>query len=149
MQDFDRYVADRYDDQVTWHDRKAVLNKRLYLSFQTAIVVLAVVTSVTTALDLQNFVAPWWAIPVGASALVSIMTALQKVFQFQELWIGYRTTAESLRKERYLHLVRTGEYGFSDSPDRLFVERVENILSRQTSGWASQQSKTTNRKGEN
>lgn len=147
MQDFDRYITDRYDDQVTWHNRKATINKRLYHGFQTAIVVLAVVTSVTTALDLQNQVASWWIIPVAASALVSILTALQKVFQFQELWITYRMTVESLRRERYLHLARAGEYGVSDSPDGLFVERVENVLSRQTSGWASQRSRATDKDG--
>ena len=140
-QEFDRYVKDRYDGQVQWYERKAAINKRGYLGVQTSIVILSVVTSVTAALDLNKQETMWWVAPVLASALVAILAALQKVFQFQELWIEYRMTVESLRKERHLHLARVGEYGIPDSPDQLFVERVENILSRQNMAWAARKSK--------
>lgn len=139
--EFDRYVKDRYDGQVQWYERKAAINKKGYLGVQTSIVILSVVTSVTTALDFNKQETMWWVAPVLASTLVAILAALQKVFQFQELWIEYRMTVESLRKERYLHLAKVGEYGTPDSPDQLFVERVENILSRQNMAWAARRAK--------
>ena len=142
QQDFDRYVKERHENQRAWHSDKAAWNKKAHLVFQSSVIILAGVTTVTTALD-------WWAIPLIASALVFILTALQKVFQFQELWISYRMTAEALQRERFLHMTKTGEYDGSDSPDRLFVERVEAILSQQARGWATQQTKATeSREGE-
>ena len=142
QQDFDRYLKERHENQRAWHDKKAGWNKNAHLTFQTSIVILAVVTSVMTALDLSS----WWFIPVVASALVSVLTALQKVFQFQELWISYRMTAEALQRERFLHMTKTGGYDGSDSPDGLFVDRVEAILSQQARGWETQQSKATESK---
>lgn len=127
-------MTERYENQIAWHDKKSGTNKKYYLATQATVIILAVVTSVTTALS-------WMAIPIIASAIVSVLTGVQKLFQYHELWISYRITAETLRQERYLHLGRIGEYRFSDTPDQLFVERVEHILSGQTRGWASQQSK--------
>lgn len=141
-QDFEQYISGRYDDQIRWHDRKAATNKRWYLGFQTSIVILSVVTSVMTALDLNKQETMWWVTPVVASALVAILTGLQKIFQLQELWIEYRMIAESLRRERYLHMARVGEYATLDSPNQLFVERVEEILSRQNRAWATRRSNT-------
>ena len=46
-------------------------------------------------------------------------------------------TIESLRKEKYLHLARVSEYATSAYPNQLFVERIENILSRQNEAWSS------------
>ena len=137
QQTFDLYLTDRYDDQVNWHEKKSASNKQGYLWTQIAIGMLAVVTSVTTALSSQWQVGLWWLIPVITSALVAILTVVQKAFQFQERWTEYRMTVESLRKEKYLHLAKVSEYATTSCPNQLFVERIENILSRQNEVWSS------------
>ena len=138
-QEFDAYYSDRYEGQIQWHEKKAATNKRRYLWTQTLIIVFSVVTTTATALAFRRQTAVWLGVPICTSALVATLTALQKTFQFQELWIAYRRVVEVLRKEGYFHKFRLGEYAVSDAPDALFVEKTEGILSQQNDTWATQQ----------
>ena len=138
QEEFDCYLASRYDDQCQWYSRKATFNKRWYYGFQTAIISLSAATTLTLAVEgyLQGM---GW-LRLAALTMTSIVTTLAgllKVYRFQEQWIDYRDTAETLKKERYLHKAKIGEYGNSDSPDRLFVDRVETLISRQNTLWVA------------
>ena len=56
------------------------------------------------------------------------------LFQYQELWTGYRTTCEALKQEKYLFLTRTEPYDEIE-PFPLFVQRIENLISTEHSNW--------------
>lgn len=45
--------------------------------------------------------------------------------------------APTFSKERYLYKVRIGEYAESESREKLFVDRVESLISRQNTRWTS------------
>lgn len=136
-QDFATYYSERFEGQIQWHDDKASYNKRGYVWTQAAIIGFAALTTISTALAFRWQIAAVWAIPISTSALVTALTALQKSLQFQELWIAYRMVAEALRKEGHFHQFRLGEYGRTDDPDSLFVEKVEGILVQQNEAWAA------------
>ena len=136
-QDFATYYSERFEGQIQWHDDKASYNKRGYVWTQAVIIGLAALTTISTALAFRWQIAAVWAIPISTSALVIALTALQKSLQFQELWIAYRMVAEALRKEGYFHQFRLGEYGRTDDPDSLFVEKIEGILVQQNETWAA------------
>jgi len=67
--------------------------------------------------------------------LVAISTAALKTFKYQENWISYRTTCETLRKE--FHYYEAGIHDYEDAEDResLFVDRVESLISRENTLW--------------
>ena len=130
-----RYMVERYDDQCQWYDVKAVINKRWYYIFQTAVISLSAVTTVVVGVGAFSD-AEWIqiaALVVAAAATAS--TGLIKVYRFQEQWIEYRGTAEILKRERHLFEARIGEYAAAPSPEQLFVSRVETHISRQNTVW--------------
>jgi hypothetical protein len=53
----------------------------------------------------------------------------------EENWILFRTTQELLKKEKFFYLNDAGDYAGLDPEEmkRLFVERVENLVSSETS----------------
>jgi len=67
--------------------------------------------------------------------LVAVIAGLLGLYQFQENWSGYRTTCEGLKQEKYLFLTKTQPYDQGDSFS-LFVQRVENVISKEHLTWS-------------
>lgn len=138
QEEFQRYLEDRYEDQCQWYSGKASINKSRYYIFQTSLIVFSGLATLTVALGISFPDTNWIRLlAISLTASVTVLASLQKVFRFQENWIEYRNTAESLKKERYLHLARLEEYAKTDSPDKLFVARVESLISRQNTAWST------------
>ena len=85
-------------------------------------------------------------VAVVISALVAIGTSVLKTFKYQENWINYRTTCETLRKEIHYYNASLNDYNFSNDPMALFVERVEALISRENTLWLTVQKKKTDNK---
>jgi len=66
---------------------------------------------------------------------VAILASAVRAFKFQENWINYRTTAETLKKEIHLYRAGAGEYARVPDREALFVERVESLISRENTTW--------------
>lgn len=128
QEEFEAYVQGRYQDQVAWYDRTAQQNRARYATFQWALIVLAATLPVLIPIASQ-----WVTIPV--SVAVAIGTAGLKTFKFQENWLNYRTIAESLKKEQHYYNADVGDYQDADNKEALFVERVENLISRENTLW--------------
>ena len=140
LEDFEKYRKERYQDQIDWYDRKSQKYKEYYLVFQTIVIVLALIAPVVTALQDASVAWGKW-IAVFVTSFVAIGTALLKTFRYQEIWLNYRTTAETLKKEIYFYEWRLGEYGSAKDPMQLFVDRVESLLSQENTKWLSAHSK--------
>ena len=69
------------------------------------------------------------------AALVAISTAALKTFKYQENWISYRTTAETLKKEIHFYEATIQGYENVEDKEALFVERVESLISRENTFW--------------
>jgi len=142
---FEDYLKNRYIDQMNYYDAAAKRNQNRYKQFQWTLIILSAVTPILAALiqrwpDLQLFV-------VVISAIVAILTAGLKTFQYQELWVTYRTTMEQLRPEYHYYSFGVGPYA-DDKIDKemLFVSRVEAILDKEHVSWP--QIKRQQEKGE-
>ncbi|MCK4794720.1 MAG: DUF4231 domain-containing protein [Desulfobacteraceae bacterium] len=143
-EDFQKYLKERYEDQIDWYDKKSVWNQKVYRRFQWCVIVLSAITPVLVAIEATR----WPAVVV--SALVAIGTTALKAFKYQENWINYRTTCETLRKEAYFYNACIGDYRDSEVREALFVERVESLISRENTMWlTTQQLRTEKRKSEN
>ena len=137
-EDFQKYLKERYEDQIDWYDKKSAWNQKLYRYFQWSLIILAAITPVLVAIAPETN--RWPAVIIAA--LVSIGTTLLKTFKYQENWINYRTTCETLKKEIYYFEADIQGYEHLDKTEdkrSLFVQRVENLLSRENTMWLTTQ----------
>ena len=132
--DESEYVRLRLDDQIDWHERKAAGNRSWFRRLRMFEIVFAAVIPMVSIAMPEAFHPRLVVSTIGvAIALISGTLAL---YRFQENWAEYRSTAESLRQEKFLFLTRAGDYT-GPEPFRTLVERVEAALARQTGQWAA------------
>ena len=131
----DEYVQQRLDNQIRWYDRKSTTNKsRLMLSRTTEIIAAALIPFLTGYVSVD---VPAVLFSVGAlGVLIAILASITALCQFQENWIEYRTTAESLKKEKYLFLTNVEPYDSEDDAFATLVQRVETLVSKENTNWA-------------
>jgi hypothetical protein len=82
---------------------------------------------------------PW--ITGGLGVVVVIIESMMGLFQFQQNWTNYRTTAEALKHEKFLWQAKAGPYKDPNNPtlETLFAERVEALISTEHANWVSYQ----------
>lgn len=128
---FESFLDGRYKEQLSWYDTKSQKNKQAYQAFQWGVVI---ASATLPALIVALPESLKW-ISVVLSIVLAIGTTALKTFKFQEIWINYRTIAETLKKEKVFFDAEIGDYADSENPELLFVERVENLISRENSLW--------------
>jgi hypothetical protein len=143
---FEEYLENRYRDQVTWYDKKSVFNEKCFRRIQWGTIILSAVTPVSIAITFgtSNDYAKW--IPIITSFLVAVFASSQKAFKFEENWINYRTTCETLKKEIHLYEAGVGEYSTTEDREALFVQRVEGLISRENTLWLVTSQRSENRR---
>ena len=129
-ENFDEYIKDVYEPQVMWYDKKSIMNKKLTHLFQIPIITMAAITPIFAALEYK-------ALTIIFSACVAAGIGVLKFCKFEDLWHNYRTTCETLKKEMAHYKMQTDVYDSADGPDKLFVERVESIISKENIKWLS------------
>lgn len=132
-ENFEKYLKERYEDQVNWYDKKSMINQKIYRSLQWIIIVLAAIDPVLILSKeyYLNIIAAVFAITIAIAA------AAQKTFKYQENWINYRTTCEMLKKEKFFYNSKIQGYESVRDPESYFVERVEEMISRENTYWVS------------
>ncbi|HKR06927.1 MAG TPA: DUF4231 domain-containing protein [Bacteroidia bacterium] len=143
---FDDYVVKRYNDQMNYYDKAASKYQKRYKLFQWILIILSAITPVLAALngmswshdDKSNTVGTQFVqmIVVVVSSVVAILTSGLKTFQYQDLWVTYRTTNEQLKPEFYYYEFSIGPYGAPGvDKESIFVSRVEAILNKEHVQW--------------
>jgi len=130
----EEYLNDRLEKQISWYDNKSMQNQKWFKRLQifqiaaaTSIPVLVIyITDTTPFLRFLNAL---------LGALIAVVSGAIGLYKFQENWLEYRTTCESLRHEKYLYLTKTDPYNI-DSPFPLLVSRVETLISKENTNWA-------------
>jgi hypothetical protein len=125
----------RLDDQLNWYDGKSAFSKRWYIRLRLASLVSAAAVPITSTFGHS-------AVTSVLGALIVIVEGVQQLNGFHENWMRYRSTAESLKHEKYLHAALAGPYHSSDDPKRLLAERIEELVSTENSRWVSDSSRT-------
>jgi Protein of unknown function (DUF4231) len=124
---------DRLEHQLSWYSRKSAENQRCYKWLKLLEIAIAAALPVVAALH-----SPVWVTGTLAAVIV-VLEGAQHVYQFQEHWITYRSTAEALKRERYLYLAGAGPYAGNDR-HRQLAERLEGLLSQENTKWTASQS---------
>ncbi len=125
-------IFDRLEEQIGWYDRKSTSNMRWFKRIKIAEIVAAA---------LIPFLAASHGPPLVTGLLGVLITVLEgmlHVNQFQENWITYRSTCESLKHEKYTYLAHAAPYDVAD-PHALLALRVESLVSQEHAKWAAVQ----------
>jgi len=132
-EEFEDFLDRRYWKEINWYDKKANWNQKAYHIFQWIAIVFSALTPILIIIS-DGYIR--W-IAVGIAAIVAIVTAALKTFKYQENWINYRTTSETLKKE--IHFYKAGIHGYENVDDReaVFVDRVESLISRENTMWVT------------
>ena len=136
----DEYLQQRLDDQSSWYDRKSQWNQQRYKRYQTIQITSAALIPVLAGLHES---VPYSQVIVSLlGVLIAICVGLSGLNKYQENWLAYRTTAESLKHEKFLFMTRTTPYDGEDAFAQL-VARVEGLISKENSQWATHTKKKT------
>jgi hypothetical protein len=131
------YKLGRLQEQIDWHSKKARHNKRRYRISEIIILFVAAIIPLINVLGFADQQTRIVSSVLGAT--IAIVTGLTQLEKYQENWIIYRTTTELLKKEKYFYESEVGEYSDLDESKRkkLLVERVESMVSSETSKYFS------------
>ena len=121
---------DRLEDQLAWYDRRSTGAQRMFKRTKVAELVVAALVPVLAATEAPP------AVTAGFAAVIVVLEAVQHLNQWQTNWVTYRSTAESLKHERYLYLAAAGPYA---GPDRakVLAERLEGLISQEHASWTA------------
>jgi hypothetical protein len=138
------YKLERLQEQIKWHSKKARHNKIRYKITEVIIIFIGAIIPVVNVLQFADLQTRIVSSILGAT--VMIITGLTQLEKYQENWIIYRTTTELLKKEKYFYENEVGEYTDLDELKRrkLLVERVESIVSSETSKYFTVHQPKTN-----
>jgi len=135
------YIEQRVENQIIWYDEKSQFNQRWFKRLQVSVILAsATIPFLVGILPSESI---WLKVIVGSLGLiVAAAASILGLYKFQENWIEYRTTCESLRHEKFLFLTKTDPYNTED-PFHLFVERVEGLISKENTDWSKYQKTET------
>jgi hypothetical protein len=132
----------RYVHILHWYDFIKNRNRTYFYISQTAAIVLAAMTPV---LILVSGTPKW--IQAFPAAAASIASALLGTFHWRENFLRFANTAEALRSEKVRYDARVGSLYGSPVDDAkafdTFVQRMESIVSSETTEWRTAYSSAT------
>jgi hypothetical protein len=132
--DADEYLKARLEPEIAWYDGKSGRNKLANTCAKIVEIVCAAVIPFLAGYAKAGYA--WISVAIGILGVVVAGSAgISALLKFQEQWIKYRTTAESLKKEKYLFQTKVEPYNVDDSLSVL-VQRVETLVSQENTNWA-------------
>ena len=133
------YIEQRLDDQHNWYENKSAWNQTWYKRLRMVEVVLAAGIPFVSSL-IGKFPDSPNVVPIIVSMiafLIAATSALLALYRFQDNWLQYRSTAEQLKREKFLFLTKNQPYGSEDA-FHVLVDNVERILGVENNTWSEQ-----------
>jgi hypothetical protein len=128
----EEYLKSRVDNQIKWYSTKSAFNKKMFNRLKMAEIILAL------SIPLLVYIVAEKDVNFSVSLIgvtVAVIAGLISLMKYQENWIEYRTTAETLKHEKYLYITKSGPYDGKESFNG-FVERIEGVISKENSKWS-------------
>ncbi len=138
------YIEQRVEDQINWYDGKSQDAQKWFKRLRGAEILSAAAIPLIAGFGQDSFLVTLSVAFLGA--LIAVLTAVISLNQFQENWIEYRTICESLKHEKFLYVTKAEPYHQNDS-FKLFVQRVESLISKENSAWSQYTRTTLNKVG--
>ena len=129
-------IMERLEDQIGWYDRKSMMNQRSFKRIK--IIEIAAAALIPFLSAFHNIPQAAW-VSGGLGVLITVLEGLLHLNQYEQNWITYRSTCESLKHEKYVYLAKAGPYSGSPNPYALLADRIESLVSQEHAKWASVQ----------
>jgi len=128
-------IMERLEDQIAWYDRKSLSNQRTYKRVKIVEILAAAGIPLLAAFQF-SFIAK---VTGSLGVLITVLEGMLHLNHYQENWIAYRSTCESLKHEKYTYLGEAAPYGNVPDPHALLAERIESLVSQEHAKWTSNQ----------
>jgi len=127
------YLKNRLEDQIKWMDGKSSSNKKSYQRMKLLVIILSVSIPFFVLL-IDDF--PYFKYIVGGvGVMIAATEGVLSLFEYQNNWLNYRKTLESLNREKFLFATKSGIY-MKNNSFQFFVERIESILEVENKSWS-------------
>jgi Protein of unknown function (DUF4231) len=129
------YLEGRLKDQLDYHSTQSKKNKKRFYALQFVIIITSALVPIVNVINPEGAGVELRLTSSILGGIIVVITAVMQLHKYQENWILFRTTQELLKKEKFLYLNDAGDYAGLDSEKkkRLLVERVESLVSAETS----------------
>lgn len=133
----DNYLKTRLQDQIDWYDKKSLTSQRLFMRLRIMEIVAAALIPLVSGFSISRpDFTTYGIITVGIlGVMVSIISGVLSLGRYQEHWVEYRGTCESLKKEKILFEAQVEPYNTPDAFN-LLVQRAETLISKENTNWA-------------
>jgi len=128
-------TMERLEDQIGWYDRKSLRNQRYFKRIKIIEITAAALIPFVSAFNFQRMA---W-VSGGLGVVITVLEGMLHLNQYEQNWITYRSTCESLKHEKYVYLGKAGPYSGSGDPHALLADRIESLVSQEHAKWASVQ----------
>lgn len=128
-------IMQRLEDQIAWYDQKSQSNQKIFRRIKTIEIFAAALIPFLSTLKFREVA---W-IDGGLGVIITVLEGMVHLNQYQQNWIAYRSTCESLKHEKYTYLGKASPYANVPDPHALLAERIESLVSQEHAKWASVQ----------
>jgi hypothetical protein len=135
-----KYISEDFNKALGFYDRRACSSKRLYRISSIYLIVASAILTPLVSFAPDTLI--WRIILASITATVGIITGILSHFKSQENWLSYRSSWDALERERRWYETGTGPYKNVVEKEILFVERVENIRSKEGLDFYSRHAKS-------
>lgn len=131
------YINQRLLDQYEFYEGRSSSNKKTYYRLRTIELVAAALIPLLSGLTLSDTNYKFWLVMAVAAlgTMITIIAGVLSLKRYQENWIEYRKTAESLKREQIIFATQSPPYD-ADNREKLLVQNVELILSKENANWS-------------
>lgn len=130
------YIKLRVEDQINWMEGKSKWNQSRYKVLKVIeIVAAAMIPLLVSYQGTMETLKTFLGVTTGLlGVLIVILSSIRQLYKYQENWLTYRTTLESLKRERFLF--ETGASPYDDAlAFQKFVANIESLLAKENESW--------------
>lgn len=129
----EEYIEARLDNQISFYDKSSQSSQKHFKLLSAMQIVCGAVIPLVSGFSREIAYSEWIMALLGVT--ITCATAFLTLNKYQEKWINYRTTCETLQHLKHLYLTGSTPYQDDDSFNN-FVNDVEVTISRENSDWS-------------
>ncbi|OQY02216.1 MAG: hypothetical protein B6I26_01325 [Desulfobacteraceae bacterium 4572_130] len=132
----EKYINERLEKQILWYSKESRFNQKFHKLLRLTEIIFAALIPFLAGMVGKIPYSTW--IIGGLGVVIAVCAGASSVWKFHENWIQYRTSAETLKHEKYLYLTKSYPYNEENQENAFnyFVKRVENLISKENTQWA-------------
>lgn len=125
------------EDQYKWYSNKSRTNKKIFNFLRIAEIIAAALIPFLSGLliNMDDFKTLGIIIIGVLGMTVTVIAGVLSPGRYQENWIEFRKTSETLKREKFLFETQVEPYN-ADNRFNLLVQTVESLLAKENTDWS-------------